>query len=174
MALTSDIHAYGGRPTQSHIPGQPLWVGILRIVQAVFSLITLALSAFALSALGSYGGYGLNIFTSLLTWIFLVYIFLTAYLFPLAFSVWAQLGLEIALVIFWLSTWATLAALASWWSIGWRLSSTGSAAVGCTQAAAALGAFTWATFVATLVYLSKSFVSWMMRLVITKDAADGI
>jgi len=160
-ALTTDIHAYGGRATHSHIPAQPLWVGILRIVQAVLALITLALSAYALSYFGGYSGYGLNIFTSLLTWIFLGYIFVTAFLFPEAYSVWAQLGLEIALVIFWLSTWAVIASLAAafgdWY--GYRYYGNSSAAVGCTKAAAALGAFVWVSFVATLINLGKSCMS---------------
>lgn len=154
-ALTSDIHAWGGRATHSHIPPEPLWVGLLRIWQAVMALITLALSGFALSVFNGYSGFGLNIFTSLLTWIFLAYIFVTAFAVPQAYSVWAQLGLEIALFIFWLSTWAVIASLAAafgdWYSYGYDK---WSAAVACTKAAAALGAFVWVSFIATLVNLS--------------------
>jgi hypothetical protein len=157
-ALTTDIHAYGGRTTHSHIPAQPLWVGILRIVQAVLALITLALSAYCISYFGGYSGYALNIFTSLLTWIFLGYIFITAFLFPLAYSVWAQLGFEIGLFIFWLSTWATIASLAAAFG-DYRYYGRASTAVACTKAAAALGAFAWASFIATLVNLSKSCMS---------------
>lgn len=162
MAMTDNLYEHGGRQPPSHILPAPLWVGILRVIQAFLALITLALSAYALSIFGGYGGFGLNIFTSLLTFGFLIYIAITGFTIHASYNMWAQLGLEIALVIFWLSTFGAIASLAAAFGIYDHYNGyvygygDASAAVSCTKAAAALTAFAWVAFVATLVHTCKS------------------
>lgn len=157
--LTADVHAHNSRATHPHILPLPLWVFALRCLQALLSLVTLALSAVPLTYFPGFGGYGLNIFTSLLTWIFLLYAALTAWRFPAAYNKWAHLALEIALVVFWLCTFATLASHAAFFAVyynhGYREDPETEAAIACTQAAAALTAFTWVSFIATLVHTCK-------------------
>jgi len=162
--FNSNLHTYGNRPTHAHIAHQPAWFGILRVMQGLFALLTLILSAYALHSLGNYSGYGMNIFTSILTLIFLAYIFVTAFKVTQAYNMWAVLGLEIALVIFWLVTFALLAdaavAFDDWEEYfgGQRVAgyngTDASAAVACTKAGAVFAAFTWVAFVVTLVFFS--------------------
>lgn len=162
--FNSNLHTYGNRPTHAHIAHQPAWFGILRFIQFLFALLTLILSAYALHSLGKYDGFGLNIFTSILTFIFLAYIFVTAFKFHQAYNMWAVLGFEIALVIFWLVTFALLADAAVTlkdWDDYWQgrrvegyNGTDATAAVNCTKAAAVFAAFTWVSFVVTLVFYS--------------------
>jgi hypothetical protein len=179
MAVTGNVFEHNGRTAAAHVPSQPLWTVIIKGFILLLAIITLALSAYAISYWGGgYGGFGLNIFTSLLTFIAFTYIFLTAFKFTNAYNMWAQLGLEIALVIFWLSTFAAIAAVAaafdyydgsSYYYYGYKrdvsthdlskrisYSSNGETAVACVKAAAALGAFAWVLSIISLVFFCKS------------------
>jgi hypothetical protein len=74
---------------------------------------------------------------------------------------WAQLALEIVSVVFWLSAFGSLAALAAVWSIGQDFYDdygygTYDAQANATKAAAALGAFEWLSFVVTLIFFGIS------------------
>jgi len=155
IIMTTNVTSgtFGGDGGREHIPVQPMWLLIIRGFQALFSVVTLALSAYALSVFGSYisSGYGLNIFTSIYTLIFLGYILGTGFFAPHAYNCWAHLGLEIAANIFWLSTFAVLAQTATYYDAFWRFTGTYSSAKGATQGGAALGAITWALFIASLV-----------------------
>jgi len=152
-----NLHAFNGRTTHPHIPPVPLWIGIVRAIQILFSILVLALAAYALSVLGSWSGFGLAIFTAIYTWIILAYILVTPIYAPHAYNVWAQLGLEIAAVIFWLSTFALLATVVSvfdWVDFdgyGYSYYGNWNGAVGASKAATAFGAFTWALFIVSLV-----------------------
>lgn len=152
-------------------PPHPLWLKIVLGFQLFFALVTLALSAYALSVVGSYSGYGLNIFTSIATFAYIGYIVAYTFYIPTIYNIFISLGSQAFLAIFWLSTFGTIAALAaafgavesySSYSGGYyyRYSSGASdswTTVGdVTKALAALTAFIWVSFVATLVYTSMS------------------
>ena len=113
--FNDNMHTYGNRQTHSHIGHTPAWFFPVRILQGILAIVTLALSAFVIDEIGEayddyeWNGLGLNIFTSILTFAFLAYIFLTGFKFVRAYNMWAVLGLEIACVIFWLVTFALLA-----------------------------------------------------------------
>lgn len=172
MAFKFGASSHSTNPHHGHIAQTPSWFFPLRIVQAVLALLTLILSAVALDYFGRYRGedaYGLNIFTSILTFIFLAYIFVTALKFPIAYNMWAVLGFEIVLVIFWLVTFALLADYASGLgkaedhgrSYGGRYTNTKyKSASGCTKAAAAFAALEWVTFIVTLVFFCKLYPSY--------------
>ncbi|OBT55351.1 hypothetical protein VE04_04913 [Pseudogymnoascus sp. 24MN13] len=148
-------------------PPHPLWLKIVLGFQLFFALVTLALSAYALSVVGSYSGYGLNIFTSIATFAYIGYIVAYTFYIPTIYNIYISLGSQAFLAIFWLSTFGTIAALAaafgavesySTYSGGYyyRYSSGASdswTTVGdVATALAALTAFIWVSFVATLVY----------------------
>lgn len=111
----SNTHARGTHQTHSHIPQNPKWFFPIRVLQGLIALVTLALSAFVIDVVGElydfydWHGTGMNIAASVLTFVFLIYIFLTASKFARAYNNWAVLALEILLVIFWLVTFALLA-----------------------------------------------------------------
>ena len=113
--FNDNMHTYGNRPAHSHIGHTPAWFFPVRILQGILAIVTLALSAFVINVIDEaydfyyWNGLGLNIFTSIFTFIFLAYIFLTAFKFVKAYNMWAVLGFEILCVIFWLVTFALLA-----------------------------------------------------------------
>ncbi|KAH8674456.1 hypothetical protein BGZ60DRAFT_526421 [Tricladium varicosporioides] len=90
----------------------PIWVPIVRAMQAVLALIILALSAYLIH--GKYfNTLGFTIFLSLLTWIVVAYNLATLYV-PAAKAFRIQfvsLGADAALAVFWLSAMGSTAAL---------------------------------------------------------------
>lgn len=157
--FNQNLHTYGGRASHSHIPDIPAWFGIIRIIQAFFALLTLALSAFCIDRLGSWSGFGMNIFTSIFTFLYLAYIFVTAFKLHHGYNYIAVLVLEALLFIFWLTTFALLAELASaFGDRGWggrRVYGEYQSAVDAEKAATAFAALTWVSFGVTLAFYSK-------------------
>ena len=113
--FNSNMHTYGDRQAPSHMAHTPMWFFPIRVLQGILALVTLALSAFVIDVIGSaydwydWHGLGMNIWTSIFTFIFLIYIFLTALKFPSFYHNYAVAALELLLVIFWLVTFALLA-----------------------------------------------------------------
>lgn len=155
---------------RSHIPPTPIWIAIIRVLQLLFALLTLILVAVAASYFGSaWASVGLTAFTFALTLIHIGWLTISILLFPIAYNYWAQLGVEIASVIFWLASWASLAADGS--ALGTIQSYRGvypgsvdtdryNTAAGCIKGAAGVGALTWLLFVATLVFFVISLVQY--------------
>lgn len=153
-------------------PPTPLWVTVVRGIQLFFAVVTLGLSAYGLSVVGSYSGYGLNIFTSIVTFFYIGYIVASTFFVQSIFNIWINLAFQAFLAIFWLATFGTLAALAVAFaavesyngysdSYYYTYSSgglSGSLEVvsATTKASTALSAFVWVLFVATLIYTSTS------------------
>ncbi|KFY18727.1 hypothetical protein V491_04722, partial [Pseudogymnoascus sp. VKM F-3775] len=149
-------------------PPQPFWLQIFRGVQLLLALITLALAAYCLSVVGSYSGYGLNIFTSIVTLFYVGYIITSSIVAPTLYNIYISLMFQAFLAIFWLATFGTLAALAvsfayvesydnydsdyyySYRSYG--LSGSWKVVSAITKTATALTAFIWVSFVVTLIY----------------------
>lgn len=127
----------------------------------------MALSAYAGSGyLIFYSGYGMAIFAFIWTLIFICYIEVTTFWYPMAYNKYAHLVLECLAVLWWLVTFALLALIAAAWDWAYGLSATcygGSCAklkaraydyngpANATKAAAALGAFEWLLFCVSLV-----------------------
>ena len=127
----------------------------------------MALSAYAGSGyLVFYAGYGIGIFSFIWTLLFICYIEITTFWAPQAYNKYAHLVLECLSVIFWLSTFASLAVVAAAWDWGYSAIATcyGGYCVklkarsydyngpaNATKAAAALGAIEWALFCGTLI-----------------------
>lgn len=170
--FNDNMHTYGNRQNPSHIGHIPAWFFPVRILQGILAIVTLALSAFVINVieeaydLYDWNGLALNIFTSILTFIFLGYIFLTAFKFVRAYNMWAVLGLEIACVIFWLVTFALLADHAKEGNdikkavtrgrYG-RLDTRSNNAINSLTAAAVLSAINFLLFCITLYFFGKSF-----------------
>ncbi|KFZ01191.1 hypothetical protein V500_00857 [Pseudogymnoascus sp. VKM F-4518 (FW-2643)] len=156
-------------------PPAPLWLSVVRGIQLFLALVTLALSAYGISAIGSYSGYGLNIFTSVVTLFYIGYIVASTFFVESLFNIWIALGFQAFLAIFWLATFGTLAALAvsfgvlesyDGYSGGYYYSYTGNSDVSdyfrvvsaTTKASTAFAAIVWVLFVATLIYTTISVV----------------
>lgn len=155
---------------RSHIPPTPVWIAIIRVVQLLFALLTLILVAVGASYFGSsWASVGITAFTFALTLIHIGWLAISILLFPIAYNYWAQLGVEIGSVVFWLASWASLAADGS--ALGlvptYRVPGQAQAseskyntAAGCIKGAAGVGALTWLLFVATLVFFVISLVQY--------------
>lgn len=141
-------HSDGG----GHIPPQPLWVSIIRVVQVIFSIIVMSLAAFATSYF-YLPGYGMAFFTFVWTILFLLYIYITPHFLPHFYIFWAHIAFETTVVIFWLTTFALLADYTRAWdsysSYGFRYYY-GNSAIDATKAATAFAVLDWLLFCATL------------------------
>ncbi|KFY18175.1 hypothetical protein V492_00110 [Pseudogymnoascus sp. VKM F-4246] len=151
-------------------PSAPLWLTIVRGIQLLFALVTLALSAHALATVGTYSGFGLNIFTSIVTLFYMIYIGVTSFGAQAAFNIWISVMFQAFLAIFWLATFGTLAALAVAFTVvenhddydydynysysyrNYGLTDDLKIVSSTTKASTALSAFVWVSFVATLIY----------------------
>ncbi|KAL5354298.1 hypothetical protein ACLOAV_000386 [Pseudogymnoascus australis] len=157
--------------TTSH--PQPLWLTIVRGIQLLLALVTLGLSAYGISIAGSYAGYGINIFTTIVTLFYIGYIVASTVFVPTLFNIWTSLMFQAFLSIFWLATFGTLAALSVSYAVvdeyddydndddyyytyrGNRyddISDYFRTAAATTKASTALAAVVWILFVATLIY----------------------
>lgn len=158
-------------------PPQPLWLTIVRGIQLLLALVTLGLSAYGISIAGNYAGYGLNIFTTIVTLFYIGYIVASTVVVPTLFNIWTSLMFQAFLSIFWLATFGTLAALSVSYAVvdeyddydddddyyyTYRgnnyddISDYFRTAAATTKAATALAAVVWILFVATLIYTGTS------------------
>ncbi|KAI1374332.1 hypothetical protein F4677DRAFT_176658 [Hypoxylon crocopeplum] len=96
-------------PGKEHIPLYPKGFIAVRIIQLIVAIICLGLSAFGIAYL-AFAGDGLTLFTSIATLLTSIYCLVAHYGPPKAYNYWAVLGLDIFLVIFWLISFAILAA----------------------------------------------------------------
>jgi hypothetical protein len=127
----------------------------------------MALSAYAGSGFLFYAGDGIGIFSFIWTLLFICYIEITTFWYPIAYNKYAHLVLECLSVIFWLSTFASLAVVAAAWDWGYGIAASCynggyycklkarsfdlNGAANATKAAAALGSIEWVLFCGTLI-----------------------
>ncbi|KAI9844066.1 MAG: hypothetical protein M1838_002322 [Thelocarpon superellum] len=101
--------------------GGPRWLLGLRGVQILLAVIIMGLTGYSanyilLPALEA--AYGLILFTAASTIIINIWLFVSILAVPVAYNMWANLATEIFLVIFWLISFATLAAYTSDLNLG--------------------------------------------------------
>ncbi|TLS23386.1 uncharacterized protein PpBr36_06470 [Pyricularia pennisetigena] len=154
---------------RAHVPATPMWIAIIRAVQLGLALLILILTAVAANKFRvAWSSLALTWFTFAWTLLHIGWLFISILIVPLIYNIWGQLAVEILSVIFWLASWAALAADAA--AIGDYESvygsrgrtagitndfSTGS---GCIKASAALGALEWILFVVTLVFFVMALI----------------
>ncbi|KAI1804270.1 hypothetical protein F4811DRAFT_561978 [Daldinia bambusicola] len=109
MEQTSAKYSNQRVPGKEHIPLYPKGFVTIRIIQLVISIICLGLSAFGVAYL-VFAGDALTLFTSIATFITSIYCLVAHFGPAKAYNYWAILGLDIFLVIFWLISFAILAA----------------------------------------------------------------
>ncbi|KAI1752669.1 hypothetical protein F4782DRAFT_530156 [Xylaria castorea] len=139
---------------REHIPIYPKGFVAVRIIQLVLGIICLGLTAFTVSVAPLVGAI-LMLFTAIVTLISSIYILVVHFQSPTAYNYWAILGLDIFHVIFWLISFALLAAQAA------LLLDFGSYYYGyydgytilgsIVAAAAGLGAVNWVVYLVALI-----------------------
>ncbi|RYP23822.1 hypothetical protein DL765_000899 [Monosporascus sp. GIB2] len=94
---------------KEHIPLYPRGFVALRIVQLIIGLVCLGLCGFGVAVL-AFSGDSLMLFTAIATLIASIYCLVAHFGPPTAYNYWAILGLDIFLLVFWLASFALLAA----------------------------------------------------------------
>ncbi|KAI5925065.1 hypothetical protein F4810DRAFT_660819 [Camillea tinctor] len=94
---------------KEHIPLYPKGFIAVRIIQLIIAIVCLGLCAFGVTYF-VFAGNALMLFTAVATLITSIYCLVAHYGPPKSFNYWAILGLDIFLVIFWLISFAVLAA----------------------------------------------------------------
>ncbi|KXJ87843.1 hypothetical protein Micbo1qcDRAFT_207605 [Microdochium bolleyi] len=144
---------------REHIPQYPKGFVALRILQLIFSLICMGLSAFAMSLANSSTSI-IMIFVSIFTIITSTYNIIACNIHPKVYNYWAVLSFEILLFLAWLIAFALMGSsgavlIASWQAYGNSLISESAdllAILGSVMAAAgAIGAMNWILFFVSLV-----------------------
>jgi len=186
MQMSDNTVTMKGNENVAHIPYQPLWLLIIRGLQLLLAIIILGLCAASGASYVVAAGAGIGIFSFIWTLIFICYIEITIFWAPTAYNKYVHLVLECLSVVFWLSTFAAVAVLATGYSYGYGYYGYGykRAAIearyvdvaGCYKGAAALGAIEWALFVGTLItfgiYLHRQRRSEGEARMVTAPAAQ--
>ncbi|KAG9242779.1 hypothetical protein BJ878DRAFT_154057 [Calycina marina] len=96
---------------EPHVVTLPKWIFVIRIIQAVLAIVVLGLSAYGIYWV-PYNSWCFALFVSLATLIVVGYNLLTTHVAPCrpAYNYWAVLGLDIFMIVFWLSSMGALAA----------------------------------------------------------------
>ncbi|KAI1334633.1 hypothetical protein F5Y15DRAFT_420720 [Xylariaceae sp. FL0016] len=144
---------------KEHIPVYPKGFIAVRIIQLVLAVICLGLCAFGVTYLPLVGAC-LMIFTAVSTLITSVYMMVSHYGPPKAYNYWAVLGLDIFLVIFWLISFALLAAQVSaifyyydsysYYYYDDEYTDAGITLGACFAAATGLGGVTWILYIVSV------------------------
>ncbi|KAH7381508.1 hypothetical protein BKA66DRAFT_570650 [Pyrenochaeta sp. MPI-SDFR-AT-0127] len=98
---------------REHVPLYPRGFIALRIVQLVLGVVLIGLCSLGVAGY-AFSGDVLMLFTALATLITGIYLLVAEYSSPRLYNYWAILGLDIFLVIFWLCSFAPLAAQVSY------------------------------------------------------------
>ncbi|KAI1855590.1 hypothetical protein JX265_005993 [Neoarthrinium moseri] len=144
---------------KEHIPIFPKGFIAVRIIQLVLGVVVLGLSAFGVYFL-VFSGDCLTLFTAIATIIALVYHLIAVFGAPSLYNYWAILSLDIFLVLFWLISFAVLAAEVAPYLSGVvcysdgcyrvRLSSADKIYGACMAAAAGVGGLEFIMFIVSL------------------------
>ncbi|KAI0409403.1 hypothetical protein F4802DRAFT_247417 [Xylaria palmicola] len=142
---------------REHIPLYPQGFVAVRIIQLVLGVICLGLSAYIVSVV-PFTATVLMLFTAIVCLISSIYLLVAHFGSPAAYNYWAVLGLDIFHVIFWLISFAYVAALAAAlldYSSdygGFYYDAYAFGVVGAiAAAAAALGGVQWVVYIVALV-----------------------
>ncbi|EOO03414.1 hypothetical protein UCRPA7_1075 [Phaeoacremonium minimum UCRPA7] len=163
--------------SRSHIPPQPLWTFFIRIAQLVLAIIIVGLTGYATDTFGTttaLDGLAFSFFLFAWTLLFLGWLLISTFFFPIAYNYWAHVAAEGLTVVLWLAGWAVLAHNASDLAKAEKYLGSYSGysdylpndvkseinktkrAIDCVKAAAGLGALEWLLFIVTLVFFGTS------------------
>ncbi|KAH8196767.1 hypothetical protein TruAng_009059 [Truncatella angustata] len=144
-------------PGREHLPLYPKGFIAIRIVQLVLAVVVLGLTAYGVSQL-AFDGDILSLFSALATLITCIYIIVAEFGAPALYNYWAVLSLDIFLVVFWLISFALLAAEIAPYASGYctyyycySLSSAEKTYFAILAAAAGLGGAEFLAFLVSLV-----------------------
>ncbi|KAJ9145451.1 hypothetical protein NKR23_g5469 [Pleurostoma richardsiae] len=152
---------------RTHIPPQALWIFFLRIAQLALAIIVVGLTGYAADTFdNTFNSLGYSFFVFAWTVVYLAWLLISIFFFPIAYHPWAHLAVDIVTGIFWLACWADLAHDASnldnaedyydnYVPYSYRGSGYGriKRAINCVKAAAAIGALEWVLFVISTIFL---------------------
>jgi hypothetical protein len=100
-------------PGRAHIPLYPKGFIAIRIVQLVLALFIIGFCAYGVSTLAFSGG-SLMLFTGIATLTVTIWLIVAEFGAPMIYNYWAVIALDSSLVIFWLCSFALLAAQTSY------------------------------------------------------------
>jgi len=132
----------------------------LRIIQAVFAIILLGLTAFVVNVTGGwFDAVNFLLFCSIWTILVLAYLVATPMFAPSLHNRWAVLALEAVTMIFWFSGFIAVAAVAA--PLHCFDNGNGNCdSLNSMKAAAAFGAFEWLAWVGTLGLMIKALMEY--------------
>ncbi|KAM7222914.1 hypothetical protein V8F06_001812 [Rhypophila decipiens] len=155
MEAATTQHSAVRAPGREHIPLYPKGFIVIRILQLIFGVIILGLGAFGVWWSGGLAdGPTFILVVALFTLITSIYHLVAEYGAPSIYNYWAVLGLDIFMVIMWLSSFALLASRvapsmayigSSFYYSDYKI------VVSCLAAAAALGAIQFVLHIVSLV-----------------------
>ncbi|TLD32713.1 hypothetical protein PspLS_01000 [Pyricularia sp. CBS 133598] len=170
-AMKNNFWAFkeGDGNDRAHVPDTPMWIAIIRVVQLALALLILILTAVAANKFGvAWSSLALTWFTFAWTLLHIGWLAISILIVPLIYNIWGQLAVEILSVIFWLASWAALAADAGALSEAETvytgrgrasgINSNWKTGADCIKASAALGALQWVLFVITLVFFVMALI----------------
>ncbi|KAI8623995.1 hypothetical protein F5Y19DRAFT_342545 [Xylariaceae sp. FL1651] len=141
---------------KEHIVLYPSGFIATRIIQLVLGIVCLGLTAFAVAVLPITGA-ALMLFTAIVTVLSSIYVLVAHFGPPGAYNYWAILGLDIFHVIFWLISFALLAAQAAYIFayvndvLGYYYEDVGDTYGAIVAAAAGLGGVEWVIYLVSLI-----------------------
>ncbi|KAK4216547.1 hypothetical protein QBC37DRAFT_86991 [Rhypophila decipiens] len=155
MEAATTQHSAVRAPGREHIPLSPKGFIVIRILQLVFGVIILGLGAFGVWWSGGLAdGPTFILVVALFTLITSIYHLVAEYGAPSIYNYWAVLGLDIFMVIMWLSSFALLASQVAIWmayvSVNYYYSGD-KIVISCLAAAAALGGIQFVLHIVSLV-----------------------
>ncbi|KAK0733584.1 hypothetical protein B0T26DRAFT_27676 [Lasiosphaeria miniovina] len=170
-AAPKPIYSAVRAPGHEHIPLYPPYFIILRMVQLGLAVLIMALDAYGVSVLSTDGN-SFVLAVAIMNLITGVYFLVTHYFYPNIYNYWAILGLDILLIIMWLSSFALLASEVNEWysSVGHltagqnvcngvtcsKVQQSYIAAPACLAAAASFGAVEFVLHIVSLVFHSMA------------------
>ncbi|KAK4155526.1 hypothetical protein C8A00DRAFT_13459 [Chaetomidium leptoderma] len=107
--MNNPQHPASRLPGREHIPIYPKGFVAIRIVQLVLAVLVLGLAAYGVSEI-AFDGNCFILSVALMTLISSIYHLVVRFSAPAGYNYWAILGLDILLVVMWLSSFALLAA----------------------------------------------------------------
>ncbi|OCL09135.1 hypothetical protein AOQ84DRAFT_439173 [Glonium stellatum] len=102
--------------SQSHVVAVPRWTLGLHIIQLLFAVIILGLSAYGISFI-SYNVLIYSLVVCLCTFGVVIYMLVASTIAPKVYNMWAFLALNIWMIVFWIVQFSLVASLASLWHI---------------------------------------------------------
>lgn len=130
----------------------------LRIAQAILALIVLGLAGYCVDALGHYPEAAFLVFTSVWSFLVLAYLLVTPMYYPEMHNRWVVVGSEGVTMIFWFAGFIAIADTTS--ASRFKCFGEGCRVLSCAKAAAAMGAFAWIAWSATLALIIHALIQY--------------